>query len=525
MNHLPDALAAWSAALGHAAVIVPASPRTAADGSQRRVPAVLSPATTEEVQEIVRIAAHFRIPVHPVSRGKNWGMGSALPPRDNTVVVSLAKMNRIREISAEGLYAVLEAGVSQGALHDRLRGSGMVFNVTGSSPDSSIVGNALERGVGYFASRADALTALEVVTGSGEILRTGFGAIEGARTAHLYRHGIGPSLDGLFAQSGFGIVTAAGFGLMRAWERPSAFTLRLRDEARLADLVDRFAALRQDGVLRSVVHLADAVRGRITLAPLLAAQLPVPEQGRVDSLLQHFGYDGWGAVSGLGGETVVSRACERVLARRLSEFGRFQVFTPRTFRVAGRILSALDRLGLAQRQHQLLQAVKPLAGLAWGEPTGETMGGVFWPVPGERNEWRGKDPDASAAGLVYILPILPARGREAVPAVHHARDFLRQHGFQAAITLNLMDERSLEAVISIDFSRAEPGLAEKARQSMNELEDWFLRSGYPPYRLGINSVSPLSSASPETRRVLAGLKNTFDPAGIISPGRYGLDAF
>ena len=71
-----------------------------------------------------------------------------------------------------------------------------------------------------------------------------FGAIEGARTAHLYRHGIGPSLDGLFAQSGFGIVTAAGFGLMRAWERPAAFTLRLNREARLSDLVDRFAALR-----------------------------------------------------------------------------------------------------------------------------------------------------------------------------------------------------------------------------------------------------------------------------------------
>ncbi len=523
MSNLVQALEAWSAALGPAAVSVPSSPQQAADGSQRRVPAVLSPSNTAEVQEVVRIATRFRTPLHPVSQGKNWGMGSTLPPRDDTVVVNLARLDRIREINAGGLHAVLEPGVTQGALHRRLQGTGMVFNVTGSSPDSSILGNALERGVGYFASRADSLTALEVVTGTGEILRTGFGAIEGARTAHLYRHGIGPSLDGLFAQSGFGIVTAAGFGLMRAWERPAAFTLRLNEEARLSDLVDRFAALREEGVLRSVVHLADAVRGRITLAPLLASQLPAQQQGRVDSLLNHFGYNGWGAVSGLGGPAGVSRACQRVLARRLSEFGRFQVFTPNTFRVAGGILSALGRVGLARRHHCLLQAVRPLAGLAWGEPTAETMGGVFWPVPGERAQWRGKDPDSSTAGLVYILPILPAQGREAVPAVNHARAFLRSRGFEAAITLNLIDERCLEAVISIDFSRAEPGRSEAARQTMNELEEWFLRAGFPPYRLGIDSASPLASISPETRRVFAGLKNTFDPAGIISPGRYGLD--
>ena len=136
MSNLAAALDAWSAALGPAAVSIPASPRTAADGSQRRIPAVLSPSTTADVREVVRIAARFRTPVHPVSRGKNWGMGSALPPRDDTVLVDLARMDRIREINAGGLHAVLEAGVTQGALHRQLQGTGMVFNVTGSSADS-----------------------------------------------------------------------------------------------------------------------------------------------------------------------------------------------------------------------------------------------------------------------------------------------------------------------------------------------------------------------------------------------------
>jgi hypothetical protein len=45
---------------------------------------------------------------------------------------------------------------------------------------------------------------MEVVLGTGEVLRTGFGQYPQARTTHLYPYGIGPYLDGLFTQSNFG---------------------------------------------------------------------------------------------------------------------------------------------------------------------------------------------------------------------------------------------------------------------------------------------------------------------------------
>lgn len=521
--NLPGALEAWETALGPAAVRVPDGPLRAVDGSERRVPAELRPGTVEEVREVVRIAARFRAPIHAVSRGMNWGMGSALPPRDGTSVVNLSRLDRIRAVRVSGLHAEIEAGVTQAALHQTLRGTGAVFNVTGSSAGSSILGNALERGVGYFAGRADALTALEVVTGTGEMLRTGFGGIEGARTAHLYRHGLGPSLDGLFAQSSLGIVTAAGFALMPAWERPAAFTLRLARAERLGDLIDRLASLRAEGVLRTVAHLADAERGRITLAPLLADRLPPDERASAGEILRRFSYDGWSLVSGIGGNAAVSRASQRVLARRLGEFGRFQVVTPGRLDLAVRVLGRLGRLGGAHRQLAMLEAVRPLAGLAWGEPTTDTLAGVFWPEPGTQAGWRGRDPDESpATGLLYILPILPAVGSEAVPAASHARAFLAARGFTAAITLNLLDERALESVISIAFRRDDPGQAAAARAAMNELEDWFLRAGFPPYRLGIGSMSRLPPALPENARVMAGLKALFDPAGILSPGKYGM---
>src|SRR5437588_8450591 len=68
---------------------------------ERRIPAVIRPVSVDQVQQIVRIAAAYRVPLYPVSTGNNWGYGSAQPPRDDTVVVDLGRMNRILEVNTE----------------------------------------------------------------------------------------------------------------------------------------------------------------------------------------------------------------------------------------------------------------------------------------------------------------------------------------------------------------------------------------------------------------------------------------
>ena len=73
-----------------------------------------------------------------------------------------------------------------------------------SVPDlgwGSIVGNALEHGVGYtpLGDHFDAKCGMEVVLANGELLRTGLGGLEAPRAWHVYKHGCGPTLDGLFS--------------------------------------------------------------------------------------------------------------------------------------------------------------------------------------------------------------------------------------------------------------------------------------------------------------------------------------
>ena len=79
---LDEALVAWRKALGNDAVIdgeiAPSSYRECTSGATRSVLAVLRPASVAEVVQTVEIAARFRLPLHAISTGHDWGYGTAL---------------------------------------------------------------------------------------------------------------------------------------------------------------------------------------------------------------------------------------------------------------------------------------------------------------------------------------------------------------------------------------------------------------------------------------------------------------
>ena len=151
---LSEALREWALLLGDGHVrcdregLRSASTATFATTSQ--VLAILRPGTRDDVQEVVRIANRHRVPIYPISTGKNWGYGSRVPARDG-VLVDLGRMNRIVAFDEELAYVTIEPGVTQRQLYDYLqeRGSSLWMDATGASPDCSIIGNTLERGFGH----------------------------------------------------------------------------------------------------------------------------------------------------------------------------------------------------------------------------------------------------------------------------------------------------------------------------------------------------------------------------------------
>src|SRR5690606_27531144 len=66
---------------------------------ERVASAAVAPATVEEVQAVVRAANERRIPLYPISTGRNLGYGGAAPVYSGSVVLDLKRMNRILEVN------------------------------------------------------------------------------------------------------------------------------------------------------------------------------------------------------------------------------------------------------------------------------------------------------------------------------------------------------------------------------------------------------------------------------------------
>src|SRR5690606_6189079 len=174
---------------------------------RRGVAGVLRPRRVEDVVVIVAVARECGARIYPVSTGKNWGLGSKQPVSDGCFLVDTSGLDRIRQLDVERGIAVIEPGVTQAQLVDATASTPWVVNLTGSCAATSVLGNALDRGVGNLRQRTDDLLGLEVVTGSGSLIRCG--SFWSKRDeAFYYRHGVGPDLVPLFCQSNLGIVTA-----------------------------------------------------------------------------------------------------------------------------------------------------------------------------------------------------------------------------------------------------------------------------------------------------------------------------
>ena len=162
--------------------------------------AVVMPTEVEQVQEIVRIANRFKVPLWTHSTGRNNGYGGPAPRVKGSVILSLRNMNRVLEIDEECAYAVVEPGVRWFDLYEAIRAGNHRLMVSIADLGwGSVIGNTLDHGVTYLPTGVDmaAPCGMEVVLPDGELMRTGMGAMPGNRAWHVYKRGLGPSPDQL----------------------------------------------------------------------------------------------------------------------------------------------------------------------------------------------------------------------------------------------------------------------------------------------------------------------------------------
>ena len=92
----------------------------AIDDARHHPAGAIAPTALEEVQAAVRIANQFRLPLWPISRGKNLGYGTSAPELAGSVVLDLSRMKKIVFDEANGVVT-LEPGVGFYDLYDYLQ--------------------------------------------------------------------------------------------------------------------------------------------------------------------------------------------------------------------------------------------------------------------------------------------------------------------------------------------------------------------------------------------------------------------
>lgn len=528
MESLAGALQDWTALLGREYVISEEAALRAAEtatfATTHRIPAILRPANRQDVQELLRIANRWRVPVYPVSSGRNWGYGSRVPASDQCILVDLSRMNRILDYSEELAYVTVEPGVTQEQLYEFLRSrhSRLWMDATGASAKSSLIGNTAERGFGHtlYGDRFSHVCGLEIVLPTGDAIETGFARYQGARAAALYRWGVGPSIDGLFTQSNFGVITRMTFWLMPAPEYFQAYFFRCDTEDDLAALVDALRPLRLNGTIRSASHIVNdyKVLSGLQQYPWEETSGRTPLEGELmPQLRKRLNMGVWNGSGALYGTRVQVKEARKLLRRALrGKVAKLQFLDDRMLRLAGRFAGVYKVL-TGWDLSRALELVKPVYGLMRGVPTNHALASTYWrkrtPPPAEM------DPDRDGCGLLWCSPIAPADGQQALELTRLASAILLRHGFEPAISMTMITDRSLACVVSITYDREVPGEDQKAAQCYDELVRKLAENGFYSYRATIRS-KPHRAVASGYDQLLQALKSTLDPHRVLAPGRY-----
>ncbi len=211
--------------------------------------AVVFAESTQDVADAVALAAQHAVPVIP------FGAGSSLEGHllavQGGISIDVSRMNRVLSINAEDLTVTVQPGVSRKQLNEEIKSTGLFFPIDPGA-DASIGGMCATRASGTNAVRygtmRENVLALEVVTASGELIRTGTRARKSSAGYDLTRLVVG-------SEGALGIMTEV---TLRLYPLPEAITAAICSFPSIEAAVRTNIAIIQMGVPIARVELIDA---------------------------------------------------------------------------------------------------------------------------------------------------------------------------------------------------------------------------------------------------------------------------
>jgi 4-cresol dehydrogenase (hydroxylating) len=491
-----------------------AAAETATFETSQQVRFIIQPSSPQEVQACLKAAQKFQVMIHPISQGYNWGYGSKVPDQNLSVIMDLSRLNKIK-VDGKNATVTVGPGVTQQQLFEYLRSNypHLLFSLTGSSPYSSVIGNAIDAGYanGLNCIRWNSVISLEAILPSGELLKTGFDALPNASTAGLSSFGVGPDLKGLFRQSNFGIVTEMTMELSLLPEYLQIFYFSIDEEAQLGELTDQLQHFKQSGFIESNWILLHGYR---ILAEM--SQFPWEETdekqtldwGLMLKLLRQQQIPGWSGIYNgvfavysptLRHAEAVKADIHEILAKKVNRLTSFMVDKAQIQQ-----LRFQPDLEVPEITHRLLKGrLLTFAGI----PVQGSVPISYWRKRGSIP--KVMDLDRDQCGFLWIAITAPSLGTDALTIVPIIEQFFSDYGFEPMIVLDGVNSREMYVMTSLIYDREVPGQDQQARKCFDRLVTELRAMGYYQYRLPktFSSVNTLAKRSDNYTSILTKLQS------------------
>jgi FAD/FMN-containing dehydrogenase len=221
-----------------------------------RTPVVVRPASTAEVAAVVRLCAQKRVPIVPQGGNTSMAAGATPSARGDEIVLSLSRLNKIRELDPVDLTLTLDAGVTLQTAREAAAAEDCMLPLSMGSEGSAQIGGVVSTNAGgnntvRFGNTRDLVLGLEVVLPTGQVWN-------GLR--RLRKDNTGYCLRQLFvgAEGTLGVVTGA---VLKLVPRPRDLAVAFCSVPSVQSALDLFVLCRQNyaDLIQAFEYLAGSV--------------------------------------------------------------------------------------------------------------------------------------------------------------------------------------------------------------------------------------------------------------------------